>query len=66
MVGYDNEKQRRIMKSKMYKNGTKGNPVECCDWSMAFDLCRERDCPTWCKVGEEVGKCYPSGHFKES
>lgn len=48
----------------MKEGNTKKRPVECHDWSEAFDCCRERDRPMWVRVGGEVAKCYPSGACK--
>lgn len=47
------------------KQGTKANPLPCEDWSESFDAARERQRPLWCKVGEEIGKCFPSGRFEK-
>jgi hypothetical protein len=38
--------------------------IECFDWPEAFDICRERQRPIVAKVGNEIGKCFPSGRFE--
>lgn len=49
----------------LYEDGTVGDPVECADWSEAYDVCRERDVPTVCLVGgDRLGRCFPSGYFE--
>jgi len=34
------------------------------NWSEAFSVCRERNCPIIAKVGNETAKIYPSGYVK--
>jgi hypothetical protein len=46
------------------KNGTVANPVVCHEWPAAFDICRERNRPIVARVGDEVGRCFPSGKFE--
>lgn len=49
-----------------YKDGSKRTPVKVFDNSEAFDVCRDRNRPTWVEV-EETGELYqafPSGFAK--
>lgn len=49
-----------------YKDGSKRTPVKVFDNSEAFDVCRERNRPTWVDVQEtkEVFLAFPSGYSK--
>lgn len=49
-----------------YKDGTKRTPVEVFDNSEAFDVCRERNRPTWVNVQEtgELYQAFPSGYAR--
>jgi len=51
-----------------YSDGNKSTPVKVFDDSQAFDVCRERDRPTWVVVEEsgEIYKAFPSGHFESA
>ncbi len=51
-----------------YKNGSKKNPVDCYEYSEAFECARERNQPVWCFISEsiELVKIYPSGSYLKS
>ena len=44
--------------------GRVSSPHVCGDWSEAFDISREVGAPTVCRVGNEVGRCFPSGRYE--
>jgi hypothetical protein len=48
----------------MKKSKIPAKVYECYEWAEAFSLCREAGRPIVAKVGNEIGKCFPSGRFE--